>query len=71
MEIQGKIKITLCEIENEVESVDNLIKPIFSAGLVHILSGIVAQIPSSVVSATMTWYLVIEESRFHVYHDIS
>jgi hypothetical protein len=43
----------------------------FSVGLGHVLSGIMAHLSSSVISATLAWHLVIEESRFHISHDFS
>jgi hypothetical protein len=37
---------------------------IFPVGLGHVLSGIVAHLSSTVISATMAWHLVNKESRF-------
>jgi hypothetical protein len=45
--------------------------PRFSVGLGHVLSGIMANLSSSVISATMAWHLVTEETRFRFSHDFS
>ena len=45
--------------------------PIFSAGLGHVLSGIIAHLSSTVISAPMVWHLVNKESRFQFSHEFS
>jgi hypothetical protein len=45
--------------------------PNFSIGLGHVLSGIIAHLSSTVISATMAWHLVIKESRFQFSHEFS
>ena len=45
--------------------------PNFSVGLGHVLSGIIAHLSSTVISATMAWHLVIKESRFQFSHEFS
>jgi hypothetical protein len=37
----------------------------------HVLSGIMAHLSSSILSATMAWHLVQNESRFQFSHDFS
>jgi hypothetical protein len=46
-------------------------EPNFKVGLGHVLSGILAHLSSTVLSATMAWYLVIKDSRFQFSHDFS
>ena len=46
-------------------------EPNFSIDLGHVLSGILAHLSSTVISATMAWYLVIKESRFQFSHEFS
>jgi hypothetical protein len=43
----------------------------FSIGLGHVLSGIMAHLSSTVISATMAWNLVNKESRFQFSHEFS
>ena len=43
----------------------------FNVGLGHVLSGIMAHISTSVLSATLAWHLVINDSRFTFSHDFS
>ena len=57
------------EFQNE-ESV-NPLEPNFKVGLGHVLSGIMAHLSSTILSATMAWHLVIKDSRFQFSHDFS
>jgi hypothetical protein len=63
------------EIENQfgnnVEVRSYSQTPIFSIGLGHVLSGIIAHLSSSVISATMAWHLINKESRFQFSHEFS
>ncbi len=65
----------LCDKENEIreqienEGETNVEDPNFSIGLGHVLSGILAHLSSTVISATMAWYLVLNESRFRFSHE--
>jgi hypothetical protein len=43
--------------------------PNFSVGLGHVLSGIIAHLSSTVISAPMAWHLVDKDSSFHFSHD--
>jgi len=60
-------------VEGFVRSVDNTTEvedePSYGRGLGHVLSGICAHLSSSVISATMAWHLIINESRFRFSHD--
>ncbi len=69
--LSGNQNLLLQEIGNDVEHRENTTDPNFSVGLGHVLSGIMAHLSSSVISATLAWHLVIEESRFHFSHDFS
>jgi hypothetical protein len=62
--------LLLQEIGNDEHS-ENSIDPNFSVRLGHVLSGIMAHLSSSVISATLAWHLVIEESRFLFSHEFS
>jgi hypothetical protein len=46
-------------------------EPNFKVGLGHVLSGILAQLSSAILSATMAWHLVIKDSRFMFSHEFS
>jgi hypothetical protein len=63
--------LLLQKIGNDVEHSEHTIDPNFSVGLGHVLSGIMAHLSSSVISATLAWHLVIEESRFRFSHEFS
>ncbi len=41
--------------------------PNFKVGLGHVISGILAHLSSTVLSATMAWHLVMKDSRFQVF----
>jgi hypothetical protein len=45
--------------------------PNFSVGLGHVLSGIMAHLCSTVISAAMAWHLVTNDSRFKFSHEFS
>jgi hypothetical protein len=45
--------------------------PNFSVWLGHVLSGIMAHLSSTVISATMVWHLVTKDSRFKFSHEFS
>jgi hypothetical protein len=45
--------------------------PNFSVGLGHVLSGIMAHLSSTVISATMAWHLMTNDSRFKFSHEFS
>jgi hypothetical protein len=47
------------------------LEPNFKLGLGHVLSGIMAHLSSSILSATMAWHLVIKDSRFQFSQDFS
>jgi len=60
-------------LRNEFEHEDTLRipEPNFKVGLGHVLSGILAHLSSTVLSATMSWHLVMKDSRFQFSHDFS
>jgi hypothetical protein len=62
-------------VEGLVHSVDNTTEiedePSYGRGLGHVLSGICAHLSSSVISATMAWHLIMNESRFRFSHDFA
>jgi len=45
------------------------IEPSYGMGLGHVLSGITAHLWSSIISAPMAWYLVVNGSRFRFSHE--
>jgi uncharacterized membrane protein len=49
----------------------NLLNQILGVGLGHVLSGILAHLSSTFISATMAWHLVMKDSRFQFSHDFS
>ncbi len=61
------------DLRNEFDDEDALKRSElnFKVGLGHVLSGIWAHLSSTVLSATMAWYLVIKDSRFQFSHDFS
>jgi hypothetical protein len=59
------------EIGNYIGDEEYSIEPNYSVGLGHVLSGIMAHLSSSVISAMLAWHLVVEGSRFRFYHDFS
>jgi hypothetical protein len=60
-------------LRSELEDGNSLmsIEPNFKLGLGHVLSGIMAHLSSTILSATMAWHLVIQDSRFQFSHDFS
>jgi hypothetical protein len=54
------------DLRNEFDHEDALriSVPNFKVGLGNVLSGILAHLSSTVLSATMAWHLVIKDSRF-------
>ena len=63
-------------VENSLQSIDSTNtevneEPSYGEGLGHVLSGICAHLSSSVISATMAWHLIINESRFWFSHDFA
>ncbi|MFO0446230.1 MAG: hypothetical protein ACK524_05695 [Planctomyces sp.] len=77
--MQGVLYYSLLEREitrdlrNEFDNEDALRtpEPNFKVGLGHVLSGILAHLSSTVLSATMAWHLVMKDSRFQFSHDFS
>jgi hypothetical protein len=61
------------DLRNEFDGEDalRLPEPNFKVGLGHVLSGILAHLSSTVLTATMAWHLVIKDSRFQCSHDFS
>jgi hypothetical protein len=61
------------DLRNEFDDEDalRLPEPNFKVGLGHVLSGILAHLSSTVLTATMAWHLVIKDSRFQCSHDFS
>jgi hypothetical protein len=61
------------EIRSQISNEDeiNMEEPNFSIGLGHVLSGILAHLSSTVISATMAWHLEMKESRFQFSHEFS
>jgi hypothetical protein len=61
------------DLRNEVDHEDALriLVPNFKVGLGHVLSGTLAHLSSTVLSATMAWHSVIKDSRFQFTHDFS
>jgi hypothetical protein len=61
------------DLRNEFDHEDALRTPApnFKVGLGHVLSGILAHLSSTVLSATMAWHLVMKDSRFQFSHDFS
>jgi hypothetical protein len=61
------------DLRNDFDDEDALRLPElnFKFGLGHVLSGILAHLSSTVLSATMAWHLVIKDSRFQLSHDFS
>jgi hypothetical protein len=61
------------DLRNEFDHEDALRTPElnFKVGLGHVLSGILAHLSSTVLSATMAWHLVMKDARFQFSHDIS
>ena len=64
------------QVENSLQSVDSTNtevnkEPSCGEGLGHVLSGICAHLSSSVISATMAWHLIMNESRFWLSHDFA
>jgi len=61
------------DLRNDSDDEDalRLPEPNFKVGLGHVLSGILAYLSSTVLSATMAWHLVIKDSRFQFSHDFS
>jgi hypothetical protein len=57
--------------EFDDEDALRLPEPNFKVGLGHVLSGVLAHLSSTVLSATMAWHLVIKDSRFQFSHDFS
>jgi len=70
-----KLRQTEMEIENQFGNNGEVRTyaqtPNFSVGLGHVLSGIMAHLSSTVISAPMAWHLVIKESRFQFSHKFS
>jgi hypothetical protein len=60
-------------LRNEFDHEDALRTPApnFKIGLGHVLSGILAHLSSTVLSATMAWHLVVKDSRFQFSHNFS
>jgi len=50
--------------ELEEEATLKPFEPNFRVGLGHVLSGILAHLSSTIISATMAWHLVMKDSRF-------
>jgi hypothetical protein len=61
------------DLRNDIDHEDALRIPVlnFKVGLGHVLSGILAYLSSTVLSATMAWHLVMKYSRFQFSHDFS
>jgi hypothetical protein len=59
------------EIGSDFENGEHSIEANYSVGLGHVLSGIMAHLSSSVISATLVWHLVVEGSRFRFSHEFS
>jgi hypothetical protein len=64
-------KNVLEDIGIDFENGDHSIDANYSVGLGHVLSGNMAHLSSSVISATLAWHLVVEGSRFRFSHDFS
>ena len=56
-------------IQNTDSEAVGTIEPSYGKGLGHVLSGICAHLFSSIISATMAWHLVMNESRFLFSHE--
>jgi hypothetical protein len=74
--IAKRMKRIHMEEQSVVTVIDNVdsenirtIEPSYGKGLGHVLSGICAHLSSSIISATMAWHLVMNESRFLFSHE--